>query len=180
MTSSGAGSASTPSVSQPRPASARRCVISANPASSGDSIQAISTSPAAAADRSADAAWTARASGSPGGTTTRSRGRPSPAACRVRFTSWSTSDSTVRAASSSTAPALVSCRPSRRRCSNCAPTNSSSRRICWLRVGWAMNIRSAACVKLPASATATKYRRCRNSIACGAPATSGSAAGSAP
>ena len=78
MTSSGAGSASMPSVGQPRGASARRCVISANPASSGDSIQAISTSPAAAADRSADAAWTARASGSPGGTTTRSRGRPSP------------------------------------------------------------------------------------------------------
>jgi hypothetical protein len=34
-----------------------------------------------------------------------------------------------------------------------------------------MNICSAAWVKLPASASATKYRRCRNSIASGAPAT---------
>ena len=42
--------------------------------------------------------------------------------------------------------------PSRRRWSSGVPTISSSRRICWLRVGWAMNIRSAACVKLPASA----------------------------
>ena len=32
----------------------------------------------------------------------------------------------------------------RRRCSNGVPTISSSRRICWLRVGWVMNIRSAA------------------------------------
>jgi hypothetical protein len=50
----------------------------------------------------------------------------------------------------------VSRRPSRRRCSNGVPTICSSRRICWLRVGWAMNIRSAARVKLPASATVAK------------------------
>ena len=30
------------------------------------------------------------------------------------------------------------------------------RRTCWLSVGWATNIFSAACVKLPASATAAK------------------------
>jgi hypothetical protein len=42
----------------------------------------------------------------------------------------------------------------------------SSRWICWLRVGWAMNNLSAACVKVPASATATKYRRCRSSRPC--------------
>jgi hypothetical protein len=46
--------------------------------------------------------------------------------------------------------------PSRRRWSSGVPTISSSRRICWLSVGWAMNICSAACVNVPASATATK------------------------
>ena len=55
----------------------------------------------------------------------------------------------------------------------------SGRQICWLRAGWAMNIRSAACVKLPASASATKYSRWRSSIAAGAAATrTGSSAGS--
>jgi len=36
------------------------------------------------------------------------------------------------------------------------PTISSIRLICWLKVGWAMKIFSAARVKLPASASATK------------------------
>ena len=36
------------------------------------------------------------------------------------------------------------------------PIISSRRRICWLIVGCAINIRSAACVNVPASATATK------------------------
>jgi hypothetical protein len=177
IASSGASSASGLVVSQPRPASARRCAIIENSASRGASIQATSTSASAAADRSAEAVCTARASGRRGGTTTRSRGRPRPAACRVRLTSWSTRDSTFREASSSTVPAAVSRRPSRRRCSSGAPTISSSRRICWLSVGWVMNIRSAAWVKLPSSASATKYRRCRSSIAAGAACT-GSAAGS--
>src|SRR5580658_140834 len=66
-------------------------------------------------------------------------------------------------------PAFVSRRPSRRRCSSGVPMISSSRRICWLRVGWAMNIRSAAWVKLPSSARATKYRKCLSSRPCGAP-----------
>ena len=43
------------------------------------------------------------------------------------------------------------------------PTICSSRPICWLSVGWAMNNRSAARVKVPASATAAKYRKCRSS-----------------
>jgi len=47
--------------------------------------------------------------------------------------------------------------------------------FCWLSVGWAMNICSAARVKLPASASATKYRRCRSSIPCGAPAVASTA-----
>ena len=62
----------------------------------------------------------------------------------------------VRDSCSSTAPAAVSRTPSRRRCSSGAPTISSRRRICWLSVGWAMNILSAAYVNVPASATATK------------------------
>src|SRR5690348_14776665 len=44
----------------------------------------------------------------------------------------------------------------------------SSRWICWLRVGWAMNNCSAARVNVPASATATKYRKCRSSTPSGA------------
>ena len=50
----------------------------------------------------------------------------------------------------------VSRSPSRRRCSSGVPTMSSSRLICWLKVGWAMKMFSAARVKLPASASATK------------------------
>jgi hypothetical protein len=96
------------------------------------------------------------------------RGRPRPAACWVWLTPWSTMDSTSRAASSSMVPAADSCTPSRPRCSSGVPRTCSSRRICWLRVGWAMNSRSAAWVKVPASATATKYRRCRSSRPCGA------------
>ena len=65
-------------------------------------------------------------------------------------------------------PGAVSRTPSRRRCSSGVPTICSSRWICWLRVGWAMNKRSAARVKVPASATATKYRKCRSSRPCGA------------
>ena len=76
-------------------------------------------------------------------------------------------------------PAPVSCTPPQPRCSSGVPTTCSSRRICWLRVGWAMNIFSAACVKLPASATAAKYRRCRNSMACDGPAAPGSPTSSA-
>jgi hypothetical protein len=77
---------------QPRPASrASAGAGSARTRASREaSIQAISTSIAAAADRSAQA------------------------------TSWSTSDSTVRDASSSTVPAVVSRSPPRRRWSSCA------------------------------------------------------------
>jgi hypothetical protein len=60
----------------------------------------------------------------------------------------------ARQSSSSTAPAWVSRTPSRRRYSNAVPMISSRRRICWLSVGRAMYIRSAACVNVPASATA--------------------------
>ena len=79
----------------------------------------------------------ARQAGGVGGNV---RGRPRPAACRVRLTPCSIEDSTARDSSSSTVPALVSRTPSRRRCSNGVPTITSSRRICWLSVGWAMNI----------------------------------------
>ena len=61
-------------------------LISENCGSSAVSSQARSTSAAAAAARSPAVAWTARDSGSPGGITTRSRGRPRPAASLVRFT----------------------------------------------------------------------------------------------
>src|ERR1041384_1194499 len=45
------------------------------------------------------------------------------------------------------------------------PTSISSSRICRLSDGCAVyNCISAALVKLPSSATATKYRRCRSSI----------------
>jgi hypothetical protein len=60
-------------------------------------------------------------------------------------------------------PASVSRTPSGRRSSNGVPIISSSRRICWLSAGCVTNIRSAAWVKVPASAIATRYRRCRNS-----------------
>ena len=59
---------------------------------------------------------------------------------------------TVRDTSSGTAPALVSCPPSRRRCSNCRADDLFGPPDCWLRVGSAMNICSTASVKLPASA----------------------------
>ena len=175
-----AGSASGPTVSQPKPTSARCSRIGENSASSGVSIQVMATPAESAAERSREAVWTARESGRSAGRTTRSRGRPKPAACRVWLTPWSTAASTSRAASSRTAPAAVSCTPSRPRCSSGVPRICSSRRICWLRVGWAMNNRSAARVKVPASATATRYRRCRSSRPCGACVSArGSRAGSA-
>ena len=86
ITSSAGGTASPAGVSQPRPASARRWPIAENSASSGVSSQARSTSAPAAADRSRAAVWTVSVSGRYGGTTNRSRGRPIPAACRVRHT----------------------------------------------------------------------------------------------
>ena len=46
-------------------------------------------------------------------------------------------------------------------------------------VGWAMNSRSAAPVKVPASATATKYRKCRSSTPCGASAPAAAGRGTA-
>jgi hypothetical protein len=54
-------------------------------------------------------------------------------------------------------------RPSRRRRNSGVPTISSSRRIC---VGCAIWMRSATCVNVPTTATAT--RRCRSSTSCGA------------
>ena len=44
---------------------------------------------------------------------------------------------------------------------SCAPSSSSSLRICKPRAGWATRNCSAACVKLLLSITLTKYRNCR-------------------
>lgn len=77
-------------VSQPRPVSARRVPSSENSASSGISSQVTCTCVAAAASCNPAVAATARDSGRHDGSTTRSRGRASPAAYRVWLTAWST------------------------------------------------------------------------------------------
>src|SRR6266516_7027287 len=74
IASSGAGSAPGLAVIQPRPVSARCWRTGENSASSGVSSQTTSTSAPAAADRSADAVLTVRASGRAAGMTNRSRG----------------------------------------------------------------------------------------------------------
>src|ERR1700730_17314930 len=85
------------------------------------------------------------------------RGAVSPAA--------STCDSTRRAWSRKVRPAGVNSIPRARRVSSCAPTSSSRSRICRLSDGCDVcSFRPAATVILPASAIATKYRRCRSSI----------------
>src|SRR5580692_2857248 len=77
----------------------------------------------------------------------------------------STCDSTRRAWSRKVRPAGVNSIPRARRVSNCAPTSSSRSRICRLSDGCDVcSFRPAATVRLPASAIATKYRRCRSSI----------------
>jgi hypothetical protein len=167
MASRGAGRVRRPPASQPRPASACRCRINENSASSGLSSQATSIPAAVAVRRSREATSTARSSGRSGATTNRNRGRARPAVCLVRVIPSSTRDRTARDSSSSTRPASVSRSPPRWRCSSGVPMIFSSRRICWLSVGCAMNICSAACVNVPASATATKYRKCRSSTPCG-------------
>jgi hypothetical protein len=50
------------------------------------------------------------------------------------------------------------------RTSNCTLSSRSRFRICWLREGWEVCSRVAACPKCSSSATATKYRRCRSSM----------------
>jgi hypothetical protein len=163
MTSSGSGSTAGSDVTQPRAASAWRRRINEKPGSSGASSHVRSTPAAAATDHSRAAVSAASPSGRCGGRTKRSWTRSRPAAWRVRRTPWSIRARILRDSSSSTLPASVSCTPSRLRSSSGAPTISSSRRICWLSVGWATNIRSAASVNVPASATATRYRRWRSS-----------------
>jgi hypothetical protein len=77
----------------------------------------------------------------------------------------STCDSTRRAWSRKVRPAGVNSIPRARRVSSCAPTSSSRSRICRLSDGCDVcSFRPAATVILPASAIATKYRRCRSSI----------------
>src|SRR5258707_11296491 len=77
----------------------------------------------------------------------------------------STRDSTRRAWSRKVRPGGVNSIPRARRVSSCAPTSSSRSRICRLSDGCDVcSFRPAATVILPASAIATKYRRCRSSI----------------
>src|SRR6267143_800996 len=77
----------------------------------------------------------------------------------------STCDSTRRAWSRKVRPAGVNSIPRARRVSSCAPTSSLRSRICRLSDGCDVcSFRPAATVILPASAIATKYRRCRSSI----------------
>ncbi len=81
-----------------------------------------------------------------------------PVPARTDRSASATAANTARACGSSCSPAAVSTtfRPSRS--NSRASSSASSSRICWLNDGWVTPSRAAARVKLPASATATKYR----------------------
>jgi len=79
------------------------------------------------------------------------------AARRAASAAASTCSRAMRAWSRNTRPAGVSSIPRACRCIRVAPTSYSRSRIWRLREGWAVCSRvSAATVRLPASATATK------------------------
>src|SRR5262249_28525560 len=69
------------------------------------------------------------------------------------------------ASAKKTFPACVSSTRRRSRENSLSPSSSSSVRICWLSGGCDKCSRAAARPKWSSSATATKYRRCLNSIA---------------
>jgi quercetin 2,3-dioxygenase len=62
-------------------------------------------------------------------------------------------------------PASESCTPRELRSNKVAPSSSSRSRICRLNAGCATRNRAAAFVKFDNSATVTKYRKCRRSMA---------------
>ena len=120
------------------------------------------------------AAATASASGRYGGTTNRSRSGPSCAArCRVRLTPCSIGDSTARDSSSSAAARRRSAarpRGGALRAARRAHQLLPAARICWLSVGCATNIRSAAWVNDARIGHGLRNTaKCRSSTPSGAP-----------